>query len=230
MTLAGRIAWDDTILPFQLDRADVRGRVVRLDSVLERILGQHAYPAAVSALVAEATLLTALIGQAIKLRWKLSLQIRGTGPIRLIATDYFSPAEEGAPAEMRAYADFDAAALEGSEAEGLGLIGEGIFAILIDQGPGTAPYQGITPLAGAALADCAATYFAQSEQLPTRFALAMGEALAPGDAARWRGGRSCSSTCRRVPARRSRRRAARTGCLHPRTCWPARRPRTGAAR
>ena len=27
MTLAGRIAWDDTVLPFQLDRADIRGRV-----------------------------------------------------------------------------------------------------------------------------------------------------------------------------------------------------------
>ena len=79
MTLAGRIAWDDTILPFQLDRADIRGRVGRLDSVLETILGQHDYPAAVAALVAEATLITALIGQTIKRRWRLSLQIRGDG-------------------------------------------------------------------------------------------------------------------------------------------------------
>ena len=39
MTLAGRIAWDDSVLPFQLDRADVRGRVARLDRVLETILG-----------------------------------------------------------------------------------------------------------------------------------------------------------------------------------------------
>lgn len=186
MNIARRIAWDDTILPFQLDRADVRGRVVRLDSVLERILGQHDYPAPVAGLVAEAALLTALIGQAIKLRWKLSLQIRGQGPIRLIATDYFGPTEDGGAAEMRAYADFDADAL--TQGEGLGLIGEGIFAILIDQGPGTVPYQGLTPLSGTSLADCAATYFAQSEQLPTRFALAMGEAAAPADAARWRGG------------------------------------------
>src|SRR5690606_12280020 len=147
---------------------------------------QHAYPAPVAALVAEATLLTALIGQAIKLRWKLSLQIRGEGPIRLIATDYFSPAEEGGPAEMRAYADFDASDLDGEA--GVGLIGQGIFAILIDQGPGTVPYQGLTPLSGVSLAASAATYFAQSEQLPTRFALAMGEAAAPGDPARWRGG------------------------------------------
>ncbi len=63
-----------------------------------------------------------------------------------------------------------------------------MFAILIDQGPGSTPYQGITPLAGASLADCAETYFAQSEQLPTRFALAMGEAAAPGGPSRWRSG------------------------------------------
>lgn len=190
MTIAGRIAWDDTILPFQLDRADVRGRVARLDAVLERILGQHAYPVPVAALVGEATLLTALIGQAIKLRWKLSLQIRGNGPIRLIATDYFAPNAGDAPAEMRAYAGFDAEALAAADpgASGLDLIGEGIFAILIDQGPGSSPYQGITPIAGRSLADCAETYFAQSEQLPTRFALTMGEAVAPGEAPRWRAG------------------------------------------
>ena len=46
----------------------------------------------------------------------------------------------------------------------------------------------MTPIAGASLADCAETYFAQSEQLPTRFAMAMGEAVEPGGAAHWRGG------------------------------------------
>jgi molecular chaperone Hsp33 len=189
MTLAGRIAWDDTILPFQLDRADIRGRVGRLDSVLETILGQHDYPAPVAALVAEATLITALIGQTIKLRWRLSLQIRGDGPVRMIATDYFGPAEEGQPARMRAYAAYDGEALAVADAaRPFGLLGDGVFAIMIDQGPGTAPYQGVTPIAGASLADCAETYFAQSEQLPTRFALAMGEAIEPGGETHWRGG------------------------------------------
>jgi len=188
MTLAGRIAWDDTVLPFQLDRADIRGRVGRLDSVLETILAQHDYPAPVAALVAEATLITALIGQTIKLRWKLSLQIRGEGPVRLIATDYFGPSEEGGPARMRAYAGYDAAAVAAAGGRPFDLIGKGVFAILIDQGPGSTPYQGMTPIAGASLADCAETYFAQSEQLPTRFALAMGEAVEPGGAAHWRGG------------------------------------------
>jgi molecular chaperone Hsp33 len=188
MTLAGRIAWDDTVLPFQLDRADIRGRVGRLDSVLETILGQHDYPVPVAALVAEAALITALIGQTIKLRWRLSLQIRGDGPVRLIATDYFGPAEKGAPAKMRAYAGYDAERVATGDGRPFDLLGQGVFGILIDQGPGTAPYQGMTPIAGGSLADCAETYFAQSEQLPTRFALAMGEAVEPGGATRWRGG------------------------------------------
>ena len=188
MSTTAKIAWDDTILPFQLDRSDIRGRVARLDSALNQILSQHDYPAPVQALVADAALLTALIGQAIKLRWKLSLQIRGDGPIRLIATDYFAPGEDGTPAEIRAYASFDENALPATIGNPFPLLGKGFFAVLIDQGPGTEPYQGVTPLVGSSIADCAATYFAQSEQLPTQFALAAALSTEPGQEAEWRAG------------------------------------------
>lgn len=186
MTLTGMIAWDDTILPFQLDAADIRGRVARLDGTLDRILGQHDYPPAVEALVAEAVLLTALIGQTIKLRWKLSLQIRGKGPIRLIATDYYAPQEEGGAARIRAWASFDRDRV--AEGPAFGQIGEGYFAVVLDQGDGTMPYQGITPLDGGSLSACAETYFAQSEQLPTRFALAFGRSRLRGADEHWRAG------------------------------------------
>ncbi|MBM9593814.1 Hsp33 family molecular chaperone HslO [Roseitranquillus sediminis] len=187
MSLVSQIAWDDTVLPFQLDRSDIRGRVARLDGALDRILAQHDYPLTVEALIAEAALITALIGQTIKLRWKLSLQIRGDGPVRLIATDFFAPAEEGAPAKIRAYASYDADRLD-SEGKPFDQIGHGYFAIIIDQGRGTVPYQGITPIAGGSLSACAETYFAQSEQLPTRFELTYGTSSAPGRADAWRAG------------------------------------------
>ena len=174
MTLGSQIAWDDTVLPFQLDRSDIRGRVARLDGTLDAILSQHIYPAPVEALVAETALLTALIGQTIKLRWKLSLQVRGDGPARLIATDYYAPQAEGEPARVRAYASFDAERID-ETAPAFGQIGRGYFAVLIDQGKGMTPYQGITPIAGGSLAACAETYFAQSEQLPTRFARSFGD-------------------------------------------------------
>jgi molecular chaperone Hsp33 len=188
MNLPNKIAWDDNVLPFQLDRPDIRGRVARLDGVLDAILSQHNYPAPVEAMVAEAAVLTALIGQTINLRWKLSLQIRGSGPLRLIATDYFGPTENGAPAKMRAYASFDAAQLETQTGTPFSMIGNGMFGILIDQGQDMTPYQGITPLAGGSLAACAETYFAQSEQLPTRFSIALGKSSQPGTAEHWRAG------------------------------------------
>ena len=187
MATGNQITWDDTVLPFQLDASDIRGRVVRLDGVLDRVLTQHKYPPQIEALVAEAALLTALIGQSIKLRWKLSLQIRGKGPARLIATDYYGPTEDGQAARIRAYASYDAERLDPA-ADAFSQIGEGYFAVMLDQGTGMTPYQGFTPIAGRSLSDCAQTYFAQSEQLPTRFALTFGKSQTPGQASHWRGG------------------------------------------
>lgn len=187
MPIASRIAWDDTILPFQLDLSDIRGRVARLDGLLGRILGQHRYPPQVEALVAEAVVLTALMGQAIKLRWKLSLQIRGDGPLRIVATDYYAPESEGEPARIRAWASFDPERLDPAQ-PGFGQIGKGYFAILMDQGAGTEPYSGLTPIAGGSLSACAETYFAQSEQLPTRFRVAAGRSRLAGGAEGWRAG------------------------------------------
>ena len=186
MTLGTKIAWDDTVLPFQLDNSDIRGRVARLDGVLSGVLKQHAYPPQVEALVAEMALLTALIGQTVKLRWKLSLQVQSNGPVRMIATDYYGPSEEGEPARIRAYASFDADRL--TDGAPFDQLGSGYFAIMIDQGEGMAPYQGITPIAGGSLKACAEAYFAQSEQLATRFALRFGKSIEPGVPEHWRAG------------------------------------------
>jgi molecular chaperone Hsp33 len=187
MSLGAQIAWDDTVLPFQLDVSDIRGRVARLDGALEKVLSQHDYPPAIEALVAETALLAALIGPTVKLRWKLSIQVRGDGPARIIAADYYAPEEDGQPARIRAWASFDPERLD-PNGDAFSQIGRGYFAILIDQGEGTTPYQGITPLAGGSLATCAETYFAQSEQIPTRFALSFGRSRLGGDQERWRAG------------------------------------------
>ena len=169
MSLGNKIAWDDTVLPFQLDAADMRGRIARLDGVLQGILKQHQYPKAVEALVAEMALLTALIGESIKLQWKLSLQVQTNGPVRMIATDFYAPKETGETAQIRAYASFDKEKL--TDKDPFDQLGKGYFAVLIDQGEGTKPYQGLSPLNGRSLSDSAETYFAQSEQLPTVFHL-----------------------------------------------------------
>jgi molecular chaperone Hsp33 len=186
MTDANSSGWDDTVLPFQLDHADIRGRIARLDTALGAILAQHSYPPVVEALVAEMALLTALIGQTMKLRWKLQLQVQSNGPVRMIATDYYGPEEEGAPAHIRAYASYDADRLtDGAPIE---QIGEGYFAVMIDQGAGMTPYQGIAPLSSESLSKSAEGYFAQSEQLPTRFELSFGQSTTSDAPEHWRAG------------------------------------------
>ncbi|SFR54142.1 molecular chaperone Hsp33 [Yoonia tamlensis] len=187
MNHSAKIAWDDTVLPFQLDASDIRGRVARLDGVLEQVLAQHDYPPMIEGLIAEMALLTAMIGQSMNTRWKLSLQVRGDGPIRMIATDYYSAPKDGAPAQIRAYASFDRETIN-LNTDPMTQFGKGYFALMVDQGQDMAPYQGVTPLAGGSLASCAEAYFAQSEQLPTRFSLTFGQSQVPGEDAHWRAG------------------------------------------
>ena len=177
---------DDSVLPFQLDALDVRGRFARLDSSIDKILRLHDYPAPVSGLLAEAMLLTTLIGQTMKLEDRFSIQVRGAGPVRLVATDYFAPQNDDEPAQIRGYAGYDRDA-DLPSAGGLSLLGEGVMGVTIDHGHGQ-PYQGITPLVGDSLAECAEVYFAQSEQIATRFALTAGQAAAPGEEEQWRAG------------------------------------------
>ncbi len=178
----------DRVQAFRLEHIGTRGRLVRLGPTLDAVFTHHDYPMAVAELVAEAVLLTALIGQAIKLRWKLSLQIRGNGPVRLIATDFHAPSRKGAPGRLRAYSGFDDILRQPDAGSGIELLGEGYFAVIIDQGKDLRPYQGITPLAGKTLARCAETFFYQSEQLPSLFRIAISGRT--GDDARttWHGG------------------------------------------
>ena len=67
----------DSILPFQIDNKNLRGRFVRIDKLASDTLKNHRFPDKVCKLLFEALLLTALIGEMIKIRWRLSLQIRG---------------------------------------------------------------------------------------------------------------------------------------------------------
>jgi molecular chaperone Hsp33 len=173
---------DDRVLPFAVDALDVRGRVVRLGPMLDAILRRHAYPAPVSRLLGEAVALTALLGASLKIEGRFQLQARTSGVVDLVVVDF------DLPDQMRAYARFDAealaAAVEASPAE---LLGRGHLGFTIDQGPQMSRYQGIVALDGQGFEEAAHQYFRQSEQIPTRVRLAVGEAM-DGGAGQWRAG------------------------------------------
>lgn len=162
----------DVILPFQLEVSSVRGRIGRLSQTVNDLLSAHTYPEVVGALVAEMAVISALVGQMIKLKWRLSIQVRAENdsPVSLVFADYIAPHTESELPKIRAYAVYDAEAVfDKSRAVPFDLLDtNGTFALSIDQGPGLQPYQGMTPVAGNSLSECVQVYFAQSEQIATR--------------------------------------------------------------
>jgi molecular chaperone Hsp33 len=190
---AGRAAVTDTIVPtddlvaaFQIEGWPVRGRIVRLADVVDDILSRHEYPEPVANLLGEACALAALVGSSLKFDGKLIVQAQGDGPVAYVVADYDTSGS------LRGYCRFDservAQASQGFARPGAKtLLGDGVFVMTIDQGPVMDRHQGITSIEGETLALCAEQYFAQSEQVPTRVRLAVGE-LQVGDVRTWRAG------------------------------------------
>ena len=174
----------DHVIPFAIKPLGVRGRIVRLGAVVDDILSKHDYPDAVSALVAESTALTAMLGSALKIDGKFIIQTKSDGPASMIVADFISPGH------VRAMAKFDKtklAALQNPQQKDL--LGEGYLGMTIDQGSDMERYQGIVSLGDNTLADAAHTYFLQSEQIPTRLRLAAGPLITRGEkATHWRAG------------------------------------------
>ncbi len=178
---------DDRTIPFAVEALDARGRVVRLGLLVDRILERHAYPEPVSRLVAEVVVLAVLLGTSLKFEGRFQLQTRTDGAVDMLVVDF------EAPDRVRAYARFDAAKLEavGQEASTANLLGRGHLALTIDQGADMSRYQGIVALEGQSIEDAAHQYFRQSEQIPTRIRIAVGETVTRlDDGARhsWRAG------------------------------------------
>ena len=176
----------DFVQSFQIEGMNVRGRVVHLTGVADRVLGAHGYPDIVSGVVAEALTLAALLGASLKFSGMLTLQTRSNGPVRMIVADFTTPGV------LRACATFDRDAVEalGPSPSFGTLAGEGSLAITIDPGDDMERYQGIVPLDARGLALSAVSYFERSEQIPTaiKVSAAMLRARGQGVQPVWRAG------------------------------------------
>jgi molecular chaperone Hsp33 len=165
---------DDLVAAFQLESQPARGRVVRLGAVVDEIIKRHSYPEPVANLLGEACALAALVGASLKFEGRLIVQAQGDGPVAYVVADYDTAGG------LRGYCSFDAARVEEvsrgfSRPGAQTLLGQGAFIMTIDPTDMKERYQGVTAIEGETLALCAETYFAQSEQTPTRVRLAVGE-------------------------------------------------------
>ena len=155
--------FSDTLMGFTLPGRSARGRVVRMEDVLEQVLSAHDYPAPITHLLGEALVLGALIGGLLKgenAQMTMQAQTQG-GIVKLLVCDYRAGA-------VRGYADFDGERLAklGANPSLPALFGEGYLAMTFET-EGRQRYQGIVPLVGDTLAEACESYFSQSEQIPT---------------------------------------------------------------
>lgn len=160
----------DQVMQFTLAEKNARGRAVRLGPVLDTILSAHAYPAPIRHLLAEALVITALLGSLLKDNdGQLTLQAQTQdGVVDLLVCDY----RDG---ELRGYVRHDRARLDelGPMPSLFALFGEGYLAITFDLATSGQRYQGVVPLEGSSLAEACESYFFQSEQVPTLIRLAV---------------------------------------------------------
>ena len=154
----------DRLLAFSLPDRHARGRVVRLGPVLDKILGAHAYAPAIRHLLAEALVVTGLLGGLLKRAGsQLTLQAQTEGGVvELLVCDY----RDG---ELRGYVKHDLERLSalGRDPSLAALFGKGSLAITFDDAETDQRYQGVVPLEGGSLSEAVESYFAQSEQVPT---------------------------------------------------------------
>ena len=161
----------DRSLGFTIPSRHARGRVARLGPVLDAILDAHAYPPPIEKLLAEALVLTALLGALLKdADGQMTLQAQTeAGIVDLLVCDYRG-------GELRGYVRHDAARLAEAPVDPslFALFGKAYLAITFDQAATRERYQGIVPLDGGSLAEAAESYFAQSEQIPSLVRIAIG--------------------------------------------------------
>ena len=159
----------DVALGVAIPLRNARGRVARLGAVVDQVLANHLYPPVIEKLLAEALVLTALLGALLKEPGgQITLQAQTeAGAIDLMVTDYLG-------GELRGYIRHNPERLAdvGPNPSLFALFGKGYLAITFDHPTMKERYQGIVPLEGDSLGQAAQSFFAQSEQIPSIVRLA----------------------------------------------------------
>ncbi len=148
---------------FLLERAGVRGVLVRLGPAWREVAGRAEYPPALRALLGEALAASAMLTGNIKLDGALSIELKSTGALRLLF------AECNDQGRLRGLARWDDPL---PQPLALDTLPGAIMAITIGNIERGQRYQGLVDLQHAGLADALENYFVQSEQLPARILLA----------------------------------------------------------
>jgi len=153
----------DTLQRFLLEDLDIQGAVVCLGPAWRQMLDQRHYPPPVAHLLGELTATTLLLSGKLKQPGRMTIQLRGSGPVSLLVVDCDEQLR------IRGMARCATTSASGTAPE---LLGDGQLLLSLDLPSLREPYQSLVPLVGASVAAIFEHFLSQSEQLSSRFFLA----------------------------------------------------------
>jgi molecular chaperone Hsp33 len=159
----------DYVQRFLFEDLDIRGRLVCLTAAWQRMLDGRDYPEDIAALLGHTTALNVLLGANQKGAGRVTLQVQGSGPVKLLVSDCTPELR------IRGMAQYEKALAGKSER---GLLGDGRLAVTLEDVKSGQLYQSLVPLEGETLQQIFEHYLSQSEQLSAFLRLyADGDAL-----------------------------------------------------
>src|SRR5919108_3648308 len=146
----------DYVQRFIFENLDIRGRLVCLTGAWQRMLAGRDYPEDIAALLGHTTALNVLLGANQKGSGRLTLQVQGSGPVKLLVADCT------AELRIRGMASYEKE-MNGSISERT-LLGDGRLSVTLEDVRSGQLYQSLVPLEGETLEQIFEHYLAQSEQ------------------------------------------------------------------
>jgi molecular chaperone Hsp33 len=147
----------DYVQRFLFENLDIRGRLVCLTGSWQRMLDGRGYPEDIAALLGHTTALNVLLGANQKGAGRVTLQVQGSGPVKLLVADCTSELR------IRGMASYERPkSILGKERD---LLGDGRLSVTLEDVKSGKLYQSLVPLEGETLEQIFQHYLSQSEQV-----------------------------------------------------------------
>ena len=146
----------DYVQRFLFENLDIRGRLVCLTGAWQRMLDGRDYPEDIAALLGHTTALNVLLGANQKGSGRVTLQVQGTGPVKLLVSDCT------AELQIRGMAQYEKEKVVPSNERKL--LGDGRLSVTLEDMKSGQFYQSLVPLEGETLEQIFEHYLAQSDQ------------------------------------------------------------------
>lgn len=161
----------DFVVRFLLEELDIRGAFVRLEDAWRSLQARRNYCDTVRDLLGEMTATAVLVAGNLKQPGRLTFQLQGHGPVRMLVIDCT------AELHLRGMAQAEADVARAPVSQ---LFGDGRLSLILQNEAAREPWQSLVPVAGDSIAAVFEHYLVQSEQQPARLWLAAGEEYACG--------------------------------------------------